>query len=163
MESPATLCCKLISFTCICTLLLFGLYPQLMALGEGRNVDWPVNQQFHTQRSLHHCRSICEYPNPLFPHPWTKKDIKSTPTVIPWGMDFAHIMSTAPLRPCTAHVNVKALCKVFSSTFQRISARLRSGLWGGQSCSLNHSLTHESRHCHLGILCVDLIDVTFWV
>ncbi|MEQ2235089.1 hypothetical protein ILYODFUR_038064 [Ilyodon furcidens] len=57
-ECPATLRRKLTSATCIQYLRSFGHHPKFMAIGEGRNVDRPVNREFHfsAQLTLHHKR-----------------------------------------------------------------------------------------------------------
>ena len=59
-EHPATLRRKLTSAACIQVLILSATTQMFMTIGEGRNVDWPVNQELclSAQVSLHHDRLI---------------------------------------------------------------------------------------------------------
>ncbi|MEQ2282298.1 hypothetical protein AMECASPLE_039058 [Ameca splendens] len=78
--SWATLRRKLISAACIRDLRSFSHDPKFMAIGEGRNIDQPVNLLFGSalsspqrtgtasslMRQLH--RSVCQSPAPFSPH-----------------------------------------------------------------------------------------------
>ena len=87
-ESPATLRRKLIRAACTRDLVLSGHYPELMTIGEGRNVDRLVNRELclSAQLPLHHdgsvqsphyCRRRTDPPVDLPLHPPLTRDTRT--------------------------------------------------------------------------------------
>lgn len=60
------------------TCVFFCHSPQLVAISEGRKVDWPVNRQLFLPPSPHHNRpldrSVCQSPAPVSPHSWKRPE-----------------------------------------------------------------------------------------